>query len=51
MVINKEAFCQGTLKKEIMKISSMTGVVHWMLERIMESMNIVNMLIEEELKE
>ena len=49
MVINKDAFCQGTLQKEIMKISSMTGAVHWMLEGIVESMNTVNMLIDEEL--
>jgi hypothetical protein len=32
-----------------MKISSMTGAVHWMLEGIVESMNTVNMLIDEEL--
>ena len=49
MVINKDAFCQGTLKTEIMKLSSMTGTVYWMLEGIVESMNTVNMLIDEEL--
>jgi hypothetical protein len=27
----------------------MTGAVHWMLEGIVESMNTVNMLIDEEL--
>ena len=32
-----------------MKISTMTGVVHWMLEEIVESMNTVNKLIGEEL--
>ena len=47
--INKDAFCDGSLKKEVMKISSMTGVVHWMLEEIVGSMNEVNLLIDEEL--
>jgi len=28
----------------------MTGVVHWMLEEIVESMNTLNLLIDEELK-
>ena len=49
LLINKDAFCDGSLKKEVMKISSMTGVVHWMLEEIVESMNEVNLLIDEEL--
>jgi len=50
MVINKDAFCQGTLRKEIMKISGMTRNVYKMLERILESMHEINMLIDEELK-
>ena len=33
-----------------MKISTMTNVVHWMLEEIVESMNTLNVLIDEELK-
>ena len=49
LFINKDAFCDGILQKEVMKISSMTGVVHWMLEEIVESMNTVNILIGEEL--
>jgi len=49
MFINKDAFCKRSLQKEIMKISTMTGVVHWMLEEIVESMNTVNKLIDEEL--
>ena len=49
LLINKDAFCDGSLQKEVMKISSMTGVVHWMLEGIVESMNEVNLLIDEEL--
>ena len=49
LLINKDAFCDGTLQKEVMKISSMTGVVHWMLEEIVGSMNEVNILIDEEL--
>ena len=49
LLINKDAFCDGSLQKEVMKISSMTGVVHWMLEEIVESMNEVNLLIDEEL--
>ena len=49
LLINKDAFCDGSLKTEVMKISSMTGVVHWMLEEIVESMNEVNLLIDEEL--
>ena len=49
LLINKDAFCDGSLQKEVMKISSMTGVVHWMLEGIVESMNEVNLLIGEEL--
>ena len=49
MVINKDAFCQGILRKEIMKISGMTRNVYKMLEKIMESMYAINMLIDEEL--
>lgn len=49
MLINKNAFCEKSLQKEIMKISTMTGVVHWMLEGIVKSMNTVNILIDEEL--
>ena len=49
LLINKDAFCDGSLQKEVMKISSMTGVVHWMLEEIVESMNELNLLIDEEL--
>ena len=49
LLINKDAFCDGSLQKEVMKISSMSGVVHWMLEEIVESMNEVNLLIDEEL--
>ena len=49
LLINKDAFCDGSLQKEVMKISSMTGVVHWMLEEIVGSMNDVNLLIDEEL--
>ena len=49
MVINKDAFCQGTLRKEIMKISGMTRNVYMMLTRILESMYAINMLIDEEL--
>jgi len=51
LLINKDAFCDGSLQKEVMKISSMTGVVHWMLEEIVGSMNDVNLLIDEELNE
>ncbi len=50
MIINKDAFCQGKLQKEIMKISSMTGAVHWMIEEILKSMITVSALIDEELK-
>ena len=49
LLINKDAFCEKSLQKEIMKISTMTGVVHWMLEEIVKSMNTVNILIDEEL--
>ena len=49
LLINKDAFCDGSLQKEVMKISSMTGVVHCMFEEIVESMNEVNLLIDEEL--
>ena len=50
ILINKESFCDRSLQKEIMKISTMTNVVHWMLEEIVESMNTLNVLIDEELK-
>ena len=49
LLINKDALCDGSLQKEVMKISSMTGVVHRMLEGIVESMNEVNLLIREEI--
>ena len=49
LVINKEAFCDGALKKEIMKISTMTAAVNKMLEMILESMSIVSSLIGEEI--
>ena len=49
LLINKDAFCDRSLQKEVMKISTMTVVVHWMLEEIVESMNTVNILIGEEL--
>ena len=49
LLINKDALCDGSLQKEVMKISSMTGVVHRMLEGIVESMNEVNLLILEEI--
>ena len=50
ILINKDTFCDRSLQKEIMKISTMTNVVHWMLEEIVESMNTLNVLIDEELK-
>ena len=50
ILINKDPFCDRSLQKEIMKISTMTNVVHWMLEEIVESMNTLNVLIDEELK-
>ena len=50
ILINKDPFCDRSLQKEIMKISTMTNVVHWMLEEIVESMNTLNLLIDEELK-
>ena len=49
LVINKEAFSDGALKKEIMKISTMTAAVNKMLEMILESMSIVSSLIGEEI--
>jgi len=49
ILINKDPFCDRSLQKEIMKISTMTNVVHWMLEEIVESMNTLNVLIDEEL--
>ena len=49
LVINKQAFCNGSLKKEIMKISTMTAAVNKMLEMILESMSIVSSLIGEEI--
>ena len=49
MIINKDAICQGALRKEIMKISGMTRNVYIMLTRILESMYAINMLIDEEL--
>ena len=49
ILINKDPFCDRSLQREVMKISTMTGVVHWMLEEIVESMNTVNILIGEEL--
>ena len=49
ILINKDPFCDRSLQKEIMKISTMTNVVHWMLEEIVESMNSLNILIDEEL--
>ena len=49
VLINKDPFCDRSLQKEIMKISTMTNVVHWMLEEIVESMNSLNILIDEEL--
>ena len=50
ILINKDPFCDRSLQREVMKISTMTGVVHWMLEEIVESMNTLNLLIDEELK-
>ena len=50
ILINKDTFCDRSLQKEIMKISTMTNVVHWMLEEIVESMNTLSVLIDEELK-
>ena len=50
ILINKDPFCDRSLQTEVMKISTMTGVVHWMLEEIVESMNTLNLLIDEELK-
>ena len=50
ILINKDPFCDRSLQREVMKISTMTGVVHWMLEEIVESMNTYNLLIDEELK-
>ena len=50
ILINKDPFCDRSLQREVMKISTMTGVVHWMLEEIVESMNTLNFLIDEELK-
>ena len=50
ILINKDPFCDRSLQKENMKISTMTNVVHWMLEEIVESMNTLNVLIDEELK-
>ena len=49
ILINKDTFCDRSLQKEIMKISTMTNVVHWMLEEIVESMNTLYVLIDEEL--
>ena len=49
MVINKDAFCQGTLRKEIMKISGMTKIVYKMVNGINASMKTVSGLIDEEL--
>jgi hypothetical protein len=51
MVINKDAFCQGTLRKEIMKISGMTKIVYKMVKGIQASMNTVSGLIDEELNQ
>ena len=34
ILINKDPFCDRSLQKEIMKISTMTNVVHWMLSLI-----------------
>ena len=50
ILINKDPFCDRSLQREVMKISTMTGVVHWMLQEIVESMNTLNLLIDEELK-
>jgi len=49
MVINKDAFCQGTLRKEIMKINGMTKIVYKMVNGIKLSMNTVSGLIDDEL--
>ena len=49
ILINKDPFCDRSLQREVMKISTMTGVVHWLLEEIVESMNTLNLLIDEEL--
>ena len=51
MVINKDAFCQGTLRKEIMKISGMTKIVYKMVKGIQASMNTGSGLIDEELNQ
>tara|TARA_B000000557_G_scaffold253977_1_gene243608 strand:+ start:47 stop:382 length:336 start_codon:yes stop_codon:yes gene_type:complete len=47
--MNSEVFCDKSMQKEIMKTISMTRVVHQMLQKIVESMNTVNELINEEL--
>ena len=49
LAINKNAFCNNTLRKEVMKIISMTSVVQRMLMQIVESMNEVDSLIYGEL--
>ena len=48
-LMNEEVFCNNSMQKEIMKTISMTRVVHHMLQKIVESMNVVNELIYEEL--
>ena len=48
-LMNKEVFCNNSMQKEIMKTISMTRVVHRMLQKIVESMNVVNELINKEL--
>ena len=49
ILINKDPFCDRSLQKEIMKISTMTAAVNKMLEMILESMSIVSSLIGEEI--
>ena len=48
-LMNEDVFCNQAMQKEIMKTISMTRVVHHMLQKIVESMNVVNELIYEEL--
>jgi len=48
-LMNRKVFCDNSIQKEIMKTISMTRVVHRMLQKIVESMNIVNELINKEL--
>jgi hypothetical protein len=49
LIMNKDPFCQGSLRRQIMKISGMTGSTHNQLINIVKSMNEISILIDLEI--